>query len=52
VSHSKFKSWSAIIRINTEGKFLIMKLGPGDGEVTFTLTQKHTINHQYRARIV
>ena len=27
--HSEsFKSWSAIIRINTEGKSLIMKLGP------------------------
>ena len=25
-----FKIWSAIIRIYTEGKFLIMKLGPGD----------------------
>ena len=24
-----FKSWSAIIRINTDGKYLIMKLGPG-----------------------
>ena len=24
-----FKIWSAIIRINTEGKSLIMKLGPG-----------------------
>jgi len=31
--HSKlFKSWSAIIRINTEGKSLIMKLGPGHCE--------------------
>jgi len=28
--HSEsFKIWSAIIRINTEGKSLIMKLGPG-----------------------
>ena len=28
--HSEsFKIWSAIIRINTEGKCLIMKLGPG-----------------------
>jgi len=28
--HSKsFKIWSAIIRINSEGKSLIMKLGPG-----------------------
>jgi len=28
--HSEsFKTWSAIIRINTEGKSLIMKLGPG-----------------------
>jgi len=28
--HSEsFKIWSAFIRINTEGKFLIMKLGPG-----------------------
>ena len=28
--HSEsFKSWLAIIRINTEGKSLIMKLGPG-----------------------
>ena len=27
--HSEsFKIWSAIIRINTEGKFMIMKLGP------------------------
>ena len=27
--HNKlFKSWSAIIRINTDGKSLIMKLGP------------------------
>jgi len=27
--HSKsFKIWSAILRINTEGKYLIMKLGP------------------------
>jgi len=27
--HSEsFKSWSAIIRINTEGKSLIRKLGP------------------------
>jgi len=27
--HSEsFKSWSAIIRINTEGKSLIMKLAP------------------------
>jgi len=27
--HSEsLKSWSAIIRINTEGKSLIMKLGP------------------------
>ena len=24
-----FKSWSAIIKINTEGKSLFMKLGPG-----------------------
>jgi len=24
-----FKVWSAIIRINTEGNSLIMKLGPG-----------------------
>ena len=29
--HSEsFKIWSAIIRINTEGKSLIMKLGPGN----------------------
>jgi len=29
--HSEsFKIWSAIIRINTEGKSLIMKLGPGE----------------------
>jgi len=29
--HSEsFKGWSAIIRINTEGKSLIMKLDPGD----------------------
>jgi len=28
--HSEsFKIWSAIIRISTEGKSLIMKLGPG-----------------------
>jgi len=28
--HSEsFKSWSTIIRINTEGKYLVMKLGPG-----------------------
>ena len=28
--HSEsFKIWSAIIRINTDGKSLIMKLGPG-----------------------
>jgi len=28
--HSEsFKRWSAVIRINTEGKSLIMKLGPG-----------------------
>jgi len=28
--HSEsFKIWSAIIRINTEGKSSIMKLGPG-----------------------
>ena len=28
--HSEsFNIWSAIIRINTEGKSLIMKLGPG-----------------------
>jgi len=28
--HSEsFKVWSAIIRINTEGKSLSMKLGPG-----------------------
>jgi len=28
--HSEsFKIWSAIVRINTEGKCLIMKLGPG-----------------------
>jgi len=28
--HSEsFKIWSAIIRINTEGKSLIMNLGPG-----------------------
>jgi len=27
--HSElFKSWSAIIRINTEGKSMIMELGP------------------------
>jgi len=30
--HSKsFKIWSAIIRINTEGKSLFMKLGPEVG---------------------
>ena len=30
--HSEsLKIWSAIIRINTEGKSLIMKLGPGSG---------------------
>jgi len=28
--HSEsFNSWSAIIRINTEGIYLVMKLGPG-----------------------
>ena len=28
--HSEsFKIWSAIIKINTEGKSMIMKLGPG-----------------------
>jgi len=30
LEHSaSFHIWSAIIRINTEGKSLIMKLGPG-----------------------
>ena len=28
--YESFKIWSAIIRINTEGKSLIMKLGPGN----------------------
>jgi len=28
-----FKSWSAIIRINTEGKSLIMKLGHRNGYI-------------------
>ena len=32
--HSEsFKSWSAIIRINTEGKSLIMKLGHRSGYI-------------------
>ena len=35
--HSEsFKSWSAIIRINTEGKFLIMKLDPGPDILVIT----------------
>jgi len=35
-----FKIWSAIIRINTEGKSLIMKLGPDlmKQNTTFDLT--------------
>jgi len=34
--HSEsFKSWSAIIRINTEGKYLIMKLGPDPFNICF-----------------
>ena len=41
--HSEsFKIWLAIIRINTEGKSLIMKLGPGL-VVMFTLGFIQTI---------
>jgi len=41
--HSEsFKIWLAIIRIYTEGKSLIMKLGPGL-VVMFTLGYIHTI---------
>ena len=48
--HSEsFKVWSAIIRINTEGKSLIMKFGPG----TVTLlndnqTVTHILNVMFR----
>jgi len=38
--HSEsFKNWSAIIRINTEGESLIMKLGPRK----LTKQPKHTV---------
>ena len=53
--HSEsFKIWSAIIRINTEGKSLIMKLGPGlwlmgeGGELMFTfLSHDYTITNNF-----
>ena len=34
--NESFKSWSAIIRINTEGKSLIMKLDPGPDILALT----------------
>ena len=35
-----FKIWSAIIRINTESKSLIMKLGPGQLVLTIVSGQQ------------
>jgi len=44
--HSEsFKIWSAIIRINTEGKSLIMKLGPGLIIKGSVLLLQHTDSH-------
>ena len=38
-----FKIWSAIIRINTESKSLIMKLGPG--QLVFTIVSGQQGKH-------
>jgi len=44
--HSEsYKSWSAIIRINTEGKLLIMKLGPETNFIKYILSQTCHIYH-------
>ena len=42
--HSEsFKFWSAIIRINTEGKSLIMKLGPDQNLSKSTSSRQNQI---------